>query len=258
MNIDLTGRRVVITAAGSGIGRVIAETFSENGATLYICDVSDTALDEALDDIPNSMGCVTDVGDPDAVDRMMADGLTALGGIDVLINNAGIAGPTAGVEDIETADWTRTIDVCLNAMFYTIRRAVPVMKAQGGGCIINMSSASGKLAFPMRAPYAVAKMAVNGLTNTLAAELGPSNIRVNAILPGYVEGERADRVIREKSAALGITPEEMEAKALQYIAMGTKISPREIAELAVYIASDAGRHISGQLLGIDGFMEMER
>ena len=258
MEIDLTGRRVVITAAGSGIGRVIAETFAVNGATLYICDVSAHTLDEALDDIPNSMGCVIDVGDPDQVDRLMSDAVSALGGLDILIINAGIAGPTASVEDIETADWIRTIDVCLNAMFYTIRRAVPVMKAAGGGCIINMSSASGKLAFPMRAPYAVAKSAVNGLTNTLAAELGPANIRVNAILPGYVEGERADRVIQEKSAALGISAAEMEAKALQFIAMGTKISPREIAELAVFVASDAGRHISGQLLGIDGFMEMER
>ena len=258
MEIDCRGKRVLITAGGGGIGRVIAETFDANGAKVHTCDISGTALDRLAAERPGITSSRTDVGDPDQVDALIDEALERLGGLDVLINNAGIAGPTAAVEDIATADWTRTIDVCLNAMFYTIRRAVPVMKDAGSGCIINMSSASGRLAFPLRAPYAVAKWAVNGLTTTLAAELGPHNIRVNSVLPGYVEGERADRVLRDKAKALNLSVAEMKTKAMQYIAMGTTISPREIAELMLYLSSDAGRHISGQLLGIDGFMELER
>lgn len=157
MEIDCRGKRVLITAGGGGIGRVIAETFDANGAKVHTCDISGTALDRLAAERPGITSSRTDVGDPDQVDVLIDEALERLGGLDVLINNAGIAGPTAAVEDIATADWTRTIDVCLNAMFYTIRRAVPVMKDAGSGCIINMSSASGRLAFPLRAPYAVGR-----------------------------------------------------------------------------------------------------
>ncbi len=258
MEIHCRGQRVIVTAGGAGIGRVIAETFLENGATVHVCDIAEPALAELRARHPEIGTSEIDVADASQVDRMFDQALARLGGIDVLVNNAGIAGPTAWVEDVTPAEWERTIGVCLNAMFYCVRRAVPLMKKQGGGCIVNISSPSGRLAFPMRAPYAVAKWAVNGFTNTLASELGPFSIRVNSILPGWVEGERGERVMRDKAEALGISVEEMKAKAMQFIALKTQINPREIADMAVYVASHAGRHITGQMLGVCGFIELER
>ncbi|MBI1777552.1 MAG: SDR family oxidoreductase [Proteobacteria bacterium] len=258
MEIDCRGQKVLVTAGGGGIGRVIAETFQENGASVHVCDIDETALADLRAMRPEIGTSKADVAQAGEVDRLFEEALGRLGGLDVLVNNAGIAGPTAWVEDVSPAEWDRTIGVCLNGMFYCVRRAVPVMKEARQGCIINISSTSGRLAFPMRAPYAVAKWAVNGFTNTLASELGPFNIRVNSILPGWVEGERAESVMRNKAAALGISVEEMKAKAMQFIALKTQINPREIAEMAVYVASRSGRHISGQMLGVCGFIELER
>ena len=258
MEIEVRGRRVIVTAAGAGIGRAIAETFAENGATVHVCDINELALADLHAKRPEIGFSVADVGDPKQVDRMMEQAIGRLGGIDVLVNNAGIAGPTAYVEDVTPEDWRRTLAVCLDAMFYTVKRAVPLMKKQRSGAIINISSTSGRLAFPLRSPYATAKTAVNGFTHTLAAELGPFNIRVNAIQPGWVEGERADRVMREKAAALGISAASMKEKAMQFIAMKTQINPREIAEMALYLASEAGRHISGQMIAVCGNLELER
>ena len=250
MQISCEGRRAVVTAGGSGIGRVIAETLAANGAAVFTCDIEPGLLDDLHG---KGIGAVVaDVGDPAQVDRLFEAALAAMGGVDILVNNAGIAGPTARVEQIEPADWDRTIAVNISGQFYCARRAVPPMRAAGGGAIVNISSTAGRLGFPLRLPYATSKFAITGLTKTLALELGPANISVNAILPGYILNARGARVIRAKAEAAGRTAGEMEATILGNIAMRTGIAEQEIADLALYLCSESGRHISGQLLGVDG------
>jgi NAD(P)-dependent dehydrogenase (short-subunit alcohol dehydrogenase family) len=177
------------------------------------------------------------------------------GSLDVLVNNAGIAGPTARVEDIEPADWDRTIAVDLNGQFYCARLAVPLLKGAGGGSIINISSSAAFSGYPLRSPYAASKWAVIGLTKTLAMELGRFGIRVNAICPGSVEGPRIDRVIERDAAARGMTPEAVRNIYLSHTSMHTFVTADEVASLAAFLASDGGAKISGQVIGVDGHTE---
>ena len=250
MEISCEGRRAVVTAGGSGIGRVIAETLAANGAAVFTCDIQ-PGLVEAVRSA--AIGAIeADVADSVQVDLLFEAAVDAMGGVDILINNAGIAGPTAHVEAIEPADWDRTIAVNISGQFYCARRAVPLMRAAGRGAIVNISSTAGRMGFPLRLPYATSKFAITGLTKTLALELGPAKISVNAILPGYILNERGARVVRAKAEAAGRTVEEMRAIILRNIAMRSGITEQEIADLALYLCSDSGRHISGQLLGVDG------
>ncbi|TMG83552.1 MAG: SDR family oxidoreductase, partial [Betaproteobacteria bacterium] len=205
MNTSARGMRVLVTAGAAGIGRSFAETFADAGAKVFICDVDRKALDAFRAARPEIGGGIADVADSRHVDGLFDAATVFLGGLDVLINNAGIPGPTAPVESIEIGDWDRTIAVDLNGMFYCTRKAVPLLKEAGGGCIINLSSVAGRLGYPLRTPYAAAKWAVVGFTKSLAMELGPANIRVNAIQPGIVEGERIERVISAKAKALGVS-----------------------------------------------------
>ena len=178
-----------------------------------------------------------------------------LGGLDVLVNNAGIAGPTAKVEDIQPADWERCIAVDLNGMFYCTRLALPMLKANGrerGGSVINLSSVAGRLGFGMRTPYAAAKWGVVGFTKSLAIEAGPDGIRANCIQPGDVEGERINRVIEAKAAAFGVSVAEQKQTLLDTTSLRTFVSAQDIANMALFLASDAGKRISGQALSICG------
>ena len=195
---------------------------------------------------------VADVSSRAEVDRLFADVKQTLGGLDVLVNNAGIAGPTAKVEDISPEDWERCIAVDLNAMFYCTRLAMPLIKAAGGGSIICLSSAAGRLGFAQRTPYAAAKWAVVGFTKSLAIEAGPDGVRVNCIQPGNVAGERIDRVIEAKANALGITFEAMKNRLLESASLRTFVTAQDIANTALFLATDAGRHISGQALPVCG------
>jgi NAD(P)-dependent dehydrogenase (short-subunit alcohol dehydrogenase family) len=172
--------------------------------------------------------------------------------LDVLVNNAGIAGPTAKVEDISIADWDRTVAVDLNSMFYCARLAVPLLKAAGGGSIINLSSAAGRLGFPLRTPYAAAKWGVIGLTKSLAGELGPANIRVNAILPGAVEGDRVKRVIAARAEARNISYDEALEQLVAPISLRRMVKAEDIANMALFLATSAGANISGQALSVCG------
>src|SRR6202158_4844900 len=190
MNLSATGLRVLVTAGAAGIGRVIAQAFIDSGARVHVCDVDEPALKVLPAKITHSRADVASLTD---VDRLFHDVERSLGGLDVLVNNAGIAGPTAKVEDIRPEDWDRCIAVDLNGMFYCTRKAMPLIKASGGGSIINLSSTAGRLGFPLRSPYAAAKWAVVGFTKSLAAEAGPDKVRVNCIQPGMVEGERPGR-----------------------------------------------------------------
>jgi len=249
METSAKGLRVLVTAGGAGIGRVIAQTFADHGARVHVCDIDG----EALKVLPKEMTrTVADVAKLPDVDRLFSDVERKLGGLDVLVNNAGIAGPTARVEDIRPEDWDRCIAVDLNGMFYCTRKAMPMIKAAGGGSIINLSSAAGRLAFPMRTPYSAAKWAVVGFTQSLAAEAGPEKVRVNCIQPGVVEGERIERVIEAKAKGLGVDKEEVRRRLLEGVSMHTTVTAQDIANMALFLASDAGRHISGQALSVCG------
>jgi NAD(P)-dependent dehydrogenase (short-subunit alcohol dehydrogenase family) len=252
MNVSAQGLRVLVTAGAAGIGRAIARTFAEHGARVHICDIDAAALDESKRLMPQVTQSVADVASLADVDRLFADVRRELGGLDVLVNNAGIAGPTAKVEDMKPEDWDRCIAVDLNAMFYCTRLAMPMIKAAGGGSIVNLSSVAGRLGFPMRTPYAAAKWAVVGFTKSLAIEAGPDHVRVNCIQPGNVEGDRIDRVIDAKAKAFGIPFEAQKQKLLDTVSLRTFVTAQDIANMALFLATDAGKHVSGQALSVCG------
>ncbi len=252
MEFSAKGLRVLVTAGAAGIGRVMARTFSERGAKVHICDVDEKALASTKKQLPAVSQSIADVSRLDDVDRLFADVKKYLGGLDVLINNAGIAGPTAKVEDIRPEDWDRCIAVDLNGMFYCTRKAMPLIKAAGGGSIINLSSIAGRFGFPMRTPYAAAKWAVVGFTESLAAEAGPDKVRVNCIQPGIVEGDRVDRIIEAKAKGLGVSADEIKSRMVAGVSLHTTVTPQDIANMALFLATAPGRHISGQALSVCG------
>ena len=252
MQYSAKGLRVVVTAGAAGIGRAIVRTFVEQGARVHICDVDDRMLKETASALPEVTQTRADVASVADVHRLFDDAQASLGGLDVLVNNAGIAGPTAKVEDIRPQDWDRCIAVDLNGMFYCTRKAMPMIKAAGGGSIINLSSAAGRLAFPMRTPYSAAKWAIVGFTESLAAEAGPDKVRVNCIQPGIVEGDRIDRVVAAKAKALGVPEEEVKAKMVEGVSMKTTVTPQDIANVALFLATAPGRHVSGQAISVCG------
>lgn len=248
MDLSAKGMRVLVTAGGAGIGRVIAETFLEHGAKVHVCDLDEKAL-KSLGAMTHSVADVAKLAD---VDRLFEDVQRTLGGLDVLVNNAGIAGPTAKVEDIEPEDWDRTIAIDLSGMFYCTRKAMPMIKRSGGGSIVNLSSAAGRHGFPQRTPYSAAKWGVVGFTKSLAVEAGPDRVRVNAILPGLVEGDRIERVIAAKAKATGVTHEEFRQKLLETTSLRSTVRAQDIANMALFLCTEPGERITGQALAVDG------
>jgi NAD(P)-dependent dehydrogenase (short-subunit alcohol dehydrogenase family) len=249
VNLAAKELRVLVTAGATGIGRAIAQTFLEHGARVHVCDIDERALAQLPEAISRTRADVASVAD---VERLFADVERHLGGLDVLVNNAGIAGPTAKVEDIRPEDWERCIAVDLNGMFYCTRKAMPLIKRSGGGSIINLSSAAGRLAFPMRTPYSAAKWAVVGFTESLAAEAGADRVRVNCIQPGIVEGDRIERVISAKAKARGVAPDQVRGEMLAGVSMHTTVTAQDIANTALFLASESGKHISGQAISVCG------
>jgi NAD(P)-dependent dehydrogenase (short-subunit alcohol dehydrogenase family) len=249
VNTSAKGLRVLVTAGAAGIGLAIAKTFKEHGARVHVCDVDDQALGALEADITKTKADVSSLAD---VERLFADAHKTLGGLDVLVNNAGIAGPTGKVEDIKVEDWDRCIAVDLSGMFYCTRKAMPMIKAAGGGSIINLSSIAGRLGFALRTPYAAAKWAVVGFTESLAAEAGPQGVRVNCIQPGVVAGDRVERVIDAKAKGLGISNDEMRARLLGSVSLHVMVTAQDVANTALFLATDAGKHISGQAISVCG------
>ena len=249
------GLRVVVTAGASGIGRAIADLLIARGARVLVCDVADEYSPIFAPPTrtparprptsprrPTSIAC-----SPQAQ--------SSLGGLDALVNNAGIAGPTGGVEAIDPADWRRTIDVCLTGQFLCARRATPMLKANGGGAIVNMSSSAGRFGYAFRTPYSAAKWGVIGFTQSLAKELGPSGIRVNAILPGIVEGPRMSKVIADRAKQTGVDYAAMEKTYLDRVSLRRMVTANDVAATVAYLLSPAGRNMSGQSIGVDGNVE---
>ena len=248
--LDLTGLRVAITGAAGGIGRVMADSFAACGARLFISDVDKAGLSAS-----GHPGMEADAGRATDMEAFMDAAIDHLGGLDVLVNNAGIAGPTARVEDVTPAELDSTLQIDLAGMFHCVRRAVPALRQAGGGSIVNLSSAAGKFGFALRSPYAAAKWGVVGLTRSLAIELGTDGIRVNAILPGAVDGPRIRSVIRNKAAAYGISDNEQTERALGQVHLRCFVTQQDIANMALYLCSPFGATISGQAISVDGGME---
>lgn len=249
------GQRVLVTAGAAGIGRAIVEALVASGSRVHLCDVDAAALSEVGQVLPQVSHTRADVADEADVDRLFDEAGAALGGLDALVNNAGIAGPTAAVEDIDPADWRRCIEVDLTGQFLCVRRAVPLLKAAGGGAVINLSSAAGRFGYAFRTPYAAAKWGVVGLTQSLAKELGPFNISVNAILPGIVAGPRIEGVIRARAAQVGVSYAEMERQYLEKVSLRRMVTPQEVSAMVTFLVSPPGRAVSGQSLGVCGNVE---
>ena len=252
MHVSADGLRVMITAGAAGIGLAIARAFADDGARVHICDVDDRALEAFAKACPEARVSRADVTSLADVDAFFDAALGWLGGLDVLINNAGIAGPTSRVEDIDPQDWDRSMAVNINGQFYCTRRAVPYLKAAGGGSIVNLSSSAGVMGFPLRTPYAASKWAVVGLTKSLSMELGEFGIRVNAICPGAVAGPRIDRVIAADAEARGLPLETVRQSYLNQNSLREFIQPESIARNVLFLCSTMGRQITGQAISVDG------
>jgi len=255
METGLSGKRAIVTAGANGIGRAITETLMAAGARVHICDVDEARIAATCAALPGLGATLADVSDVAAVDRLFDEAIAAMGGLDILVNNAGIAGPVAPVDEIDPEDWRRCIAVDLDGPFLCARRAIPPIRAAGGGSIVNISSTAGLFGFPNRSPYAAAKWGVIGFTKTLAMEQGPNGIRVNAICPGSVSGPRIDAVIAGAAKADGITEEAMRDIWLRQVSMRTFVEAQDIANMVLFICSDAGAKISGQALSVDGHTE---
>lgn len=249
------GLRVLVTAGASGIGRAIADLLIENGASVHICDVSRENLDDFRKAHPDHGSSLCDVADEQDVASLFKDVHQGLGGLDALVNNAGIAGPTGGVEHISPTEWRRTIDVGLTGQFLCTHHAVPLLKEVEAGAIINLSSAAGRFGYAFRTPYAAAKWGVIGFTQSLAKELGPAGIRVNAVLPGAVSGPRMQGVIRNRAIQLGISEAEMESEILEHISLRRMAKAEDIAAMVLFLLGPGGFNISGQSLSVDGNTE---
>ncbi len=250
-------RRVIVTAGAGGIGRSIAATFSRAGDRVHLCDVDAAALTQLTQELtaigPGMVtGQLCDVADEAQVRAFVTTAAQELGGIDVVVNNAGIAGPTCPVEDMSTADWRRVLDVNLTGHFLVTREAIPYVKRSSVAALVFISSLAGRHGYPHRAPYAVAKRGLLALVETLAMELGEDGIRVNAIAPGLVDGERIQRVLAGRAKAAGSTFEEATADALALQSLKYMVDPDDIGELTYFLCSEGARSISGQTIGIDG------
>lgn len=251
----IEGKRVVVTAAASGIGAQVARRFAAAGAKVFVCDVDADAVAAYRAANPGIGAAVADVAAPAEVDRFFTEALAALGGLDVFVNNAGIAGPAAPVEDMDVDGFRRCVDVNLTGAFLCVRRAVPEIKKAGGGAILLMSSNAGTMGLPFRAPYVATKWGVIGLMKTLAMELGPHKIRVNALCPGDVEGDRIRRVITMEAENRGMTYDEVVAERVEAVSLRTMVTADDIADMMLFLCSDAGAKVSGQSVLVDGNAE---
>ena len=251
-DVSMKGRKVLITAGASGLGLEMARVFIAAGSKVFICDVDRELLQQAKAELPQLHAAVADVSDEASVATLFEQVASTFGVLDVLVNNAGIAGPTGYVETLEKADWDKTLAVNITGQFLCARLAIPLLKKSDAGVMINMSSAAGHLGFAGRAAYAASKWAVVGFTKSLAIELGKHGVRVNAILPGAVEGPRIRAVIAAKAKTLGKPVQEVAGAYEQQASLGRMVTARDIANMALFTASAAAGSVSGQALVVDG------
>jgi len=251
MDLNIRDLRVLVTAGASGIGLATARTFAREGARVHVCDVDAATLDALAATDPGLSCSVCDVADPASVGRLFELVASGMGGLDALVNNAGIAGPTAPCEEVALRDWERTLAVNLTGQFLCAQRAIPMLKASANPSIVNLSSAAGRFGFPNRTPYAASKWGVIGFTKTLSIELGPHGIRVNAICPGSVAGPRIEAVYSSKAALRGVAPEVVRDEMIAKTSLRRMVTADDIANAIVFLASPLGANISGHALPVD-------
>lgn len=245
-------KKVFISAGGSGIGRCIAEAFLNNDDEVFVCDINAQSLEQFQKDYPKLHIHACDLAEPEQIKLMFAEAIKKLGYIDVLVNNTGISGPTIAADELSFDDWNTVINLNLNSTFLITQLATPLLKQSGAGVIINMSSIAGRLGYPYRLAYSTSKWGLIGFTKTLSMELGADNIRVNAILPGAVDGDRVQRVLQARADVAQSSLEKVTQNALKNQSLKYFVNPKHIADLCLFLASDSGRSISGQILPIDG------
>jgi NAD(P)-dependent dehydrogenase (short-subunit alcohol dehydrogenase family) len=249
------GLRVLVTAGASGVGAAIASAFIETGAQLHICDIDDAALVAFEQRFPGSQTSKADVANEEQVASVFEMQRTRFRGLDVLVNCAGIAGPTAEIDEVTAKDWNRSIDVNLNGQYLCLHRAVPMLRESSHPNIICISSVAGRMGVPWRTPYVATKWAIVGIVKALAIELGPKDIKVNAVLPGIVEGPRMDGVIRARAKLAGIEETKMREEYLSKISLRRMVTADDVALMCLFLCSPAGRNITGQAISVDGNVE---
>ena len=256
MDLNLEGSKIIVSAGGSGIGLAIVQGFLAEGAKVATCDISAELVSQLRQNYPGVYCKEVDVADAQAVQKFTQSAIGQLGGLDCLVNNAGIAGPTSPIEEIQQKDWERCLSVCLSSQYFFTKAAVSSLRKSKNSSIVNISSAAGKCGFAFRTPYSTAKWGVIGLTKSLAIELGPDQIRVNAILPGLVSGERQQLVLTAKAEKRGVSFDEIEQEAFSYTSIKSYVTPQDIANQVLYLAAEKGKLISGQAISVDGDTRM--
>lgn len=246
---------VLVTGGASGVGRTIAESFLARGASVHVCDASAEHIGDLLSKHPGMTASLCDIANSAQVTSAFNDFQAKYDRLNVLVNNAGVAGQTGSIDELGVERWDRCIDVNLNGTFYTTRLAIPFMKQQQSGAIVNMASTAGLFGCPNRSPYAASKWAMIGLTKTWAMELGPHNIRVNAICPTCVEGERINSVIDSDAANRGLSSEEIRDVYKRQTSMRTFVTADDVANMVLFLASEQAARISGQAIAVDGHTE---
>ena len=254
----LKNKKIIISAGASGIGLATAKICLSRGAQVYLCDLDIKSLNK-LKKHPlinkKLFVFLCDASNEIQVSKFFEYVRKKTKRIDALINNVGVAGPTASFEKIKSKDWENTLQVDVNSHFYFTKRAIPLIKKSKNGSIINISSTAGILGFPLRTPYAASKWAIIGITKTLAMELGRFNIRVNAVCPGTIKGDRMKRVIRDKAKFKKISPKKIEKDFISMSSMKQWILEDDIGKMCSFLISDDSSRVSGQVISVDGHTE---
>ena len=254
----LINKKIIISAAANGIGWSIAQECMLNGAIVYITDKNNESLEKISKHKLYEKQLFLDKVNSEnfkEVENYFSKLKHKVDNIDALINNVGIAGPTGKLEELNINDWKDTIDININSHFYFTKLSIPLLKNSNGGSIINLSSTAGLFGFPLRSPYATSKWAIIGMTKTLAMELGENKIRVNAICPGSVAGDRMKKVIEAKAQSLGVKKESLQKDYESMVSLKSFVDKKDIANMAVFLLSEESQKISGQVMTVDGNTE---
>lgn len=254
---ELAGQGVLVTGGADGIGKAIALRFLAAGMRVHICDVRPEAVDAVQAGRSGLSATVADVGNADDVARLFREARQSIGDVAVLVNNVGIGGPIAMIEDIPLEEWDRTFAINVGGMLRCMQAVIPGMKARRSGAIVNISTASTRTRLPVRTAYIASKYAVEGLTLNAARELGPFGIRCNAILPGLMNNPRMDSIIAKRAAAEGRSAEAIEQDFLKCVSLRSRTEPEDVAEAAFYLTSPAAARVTGELLSVSGNLEWE-